>query len=114
VFNYVKSAQTARKLLANFGQDMTLTQIVYDFDTGLVVSENETTDKGVIFPYSAGVASMSNGLIQMSDQQVLINISVVPKPTDQLTVGSKAYAIVNVKALEPAGVNVLYELQVRA
>jgi hypothetical protein len=113
-FNYIKSAATARKLLANFGQDMTLTKETYDFDTGALLTSVDTTDKGVIFAYSDGVVSMSNGLIKSSDQQVLINISVVPAPTDRLTVGANVYSIVSVKALEPAGVNVLYELQIRS
>jgi hypothetical protein len=113
-FNYAKSASTARKLLAKFGQSMTLTKEVYNIDTGALTSSTTTTDKGVIFPYSQGVVSISNGLIQSSDQQVYINISVMPVPIDRLTVGSKIYSIVNVSALEPAGVNVLYELHVRA
>jgi hypothetical protein len=113
-FNYAKSALTARKLLANFGQAMTLTKEVYNIDTGALTSATTTTDKGVIFAYSAGVVSMSNGLIQASDQQVYINISVVPAPADRLTVGAKVYSIVNVEALEPAGLNVLYILQVRS
>jgi hypothetical protein len=114
VFNYAKNALTARKLLTKFGQDMTVTKEVYNVDTGALTSSTTTTDKGVIFPYSQGVVSMSNGLIQSSDQQVYINISVIPVPTDRLTVGSKVYSIVSVEALEPAGVNVLYILQVRS
>lgn len=114
MFNYAKSALTARKLLANFGQAMTLTKEVYNIDTGALTSTTTTTDKGVLFAYSKGVASMSNGLIQASDQQVYINISSIPAPNDRLSVGTKVYSIVSVEALEPAGVNVLYILQVRA
>lgn len=114
MFNYVKSALTARKLLARFGQDMTLTKEVYNIDTGALTSSTSTTDKGVILPYSDGVVSMSGGLIKSSDQQVYINISVVPAPTDRLTVGAKVYSVISVEALEPAGVNVLYILQIRA
>jgi hypothetical protein len=112
-FNYAKSALTARKLLANFGQSMTLTKEVYNIDTGLLTSATTTTDKGVIFPYSQGVVSMSNGLIKSSDKLIYINISVVPVPTDRITVGTDVYSIVSVEALEPAGVNVLYTMQVR-
>lgn len=113
MFDYVRSAATARKLIANFGQDMTLTKEVYNYDTGVLTSSTTTTDKGVILPYSNGVVSMSNGLIQASDQKVLINISVAPAPTDRLTVGTNVYSIINVEAIEPAGINVLYKLQVR-
>lgn len=114
MFNYAKSALTARKLIANFGQSMTLNKEVYNIDTGALTSATATTDKGVLFAYSKGVIAMSNGLIQASDQQVYINISVIPAPTDRLTVGAKVYSVISVEALEPAGVNVLYILQVRA
>lgn len=114
VFNYLKSAATARKLLANFGQDMTLTTEVRSQTTGALISTQELTDKGVIFPYSDGELSMSSGLIQANDQKIMINIATRPTVTDKITVGSIVYTIVNVKALEPAGVNVLYEIQVRA
>jgi hypothetical protein len=40
-------------------------------------------------------------------------MSVIPNIADKLTINSIDYDIVSVKAIEPAGVNVLYELQVR-
>jgi hypothetical protein len=40
-------------------------------------------------------------------------MSVVPSVTDKITINSVDYDIVSVKAIEPAGINVLYELQVR-
>jgi hypothetical protein len=113
VFNYAKTAATALKLLTKFGQPMTVSKEVYDIDTGLLVSATDTIGMGVIFAISNGVSSMSNGLIKASDQQVLISVNTIPEPIDRLTVGDKVYSIVDVKALEPAGVNVLYELIVR-
>ena len=113
MFNYAKSAATARRLIANFGQSMTLSKEVYDIDTGLLVSATDTIDKGVILPYKNGVISASGGLIKASDQKVLICINAIPAPTDRLTVGDNIYSIVNVQAIEPAGINVLYIMQVR-
>ena len=116
-FNYTNSANTARNLLAKFGQDMTLTQDVigaYDPDTGSAfVTQVTTTDKGVILPYSNGIESIASALIEKGDAQVLLNISVVPKPSDKLTIGADLWTIINVKALQPSGVNVLYDIQVR-
>jgi hypothetical protein len=113
VFDYAKTAATALKLLTKFGQPMTVSKEVYDIDTGLLVSATDIIGMGVIFAISDGVSSMSNGLIKASDQQVLIGVQTIPAPIDRLTVGDKVYSIVDVKALEPAGVNVLYELIVR-
>lgn len=116
-FNYAKSKATARKLLAKFGQSMTLTQIVhgtYDETTGTATDTTlDTTDTGVILPYSDGVSSMPDSLVLRGDQQILIQMAVVPKPTDKISANGTVYTIINVSALEPAGTNVLYTLQVR-
>lgn len=115
--NYANLQATSRRLLAKFGQSMTLTQetgSVYDADTGSVTSTTVTTiDNGVILPYSNGIQNATDSLIQQGDAQVLIQVSVLPKPNDKLTIKSEVWTIINVKALEPSGVNVLYECQVR-
>jgi hypothetical protein len=113
--DYVGLKSTARKLLANFGQLMTLTQntsATYSPDTGTnTVTSTSTTDYGVILPYEN--ISVADSLIQQNDQQVFIQLSVVPKPTDTITINAIIYNIISVKAIEPAAINVLYELQVR-
>ena len=118
--NYNALKNTARNLLANFGQSMTLTKYLvgtYDPTTGQKSSTTSTTtDIGVILPYqsgSGGDQSSVGSLIKEGDQQVFIQLPVVPSPADTLTVGSITYDIANIKAIEPAGINVLYELQVR-
>lgn len=116
-FNYSKLKQTSRNLLSKFGQRMTLTQetgSAYDPNTGGVTSTTVTTiDNGVILPYSNGIENAPDSLINKGDAQVLIQVSVVPKPNDTLTIQGQVWTIINVKALEPSGVNVLYECQVR-
>ena len=115
-FNYAKAAATARRLLAKFGQSMMLTSqtTTYNELTAETTTTTSTaTDKGVIFPDSNGIQSLAGSIIQSGDMQVYINIATAPQPNDTLTVGSVVYQVVNVKPLEPSGVNVLYELQVR-
>lgn len=116
-FNYAKSKATSRKLLSNFGQSMTLSQIVhgtYDETTGTATDTTvTTTDTGVILPYSDGVSTINGSLVLRGDQQILIQMAVVPKPTDKISANGTVYTIINVSALEPAGINVLYDLQVR-
>lgn len=115
-YNYSKLSANVKKLLAKFGQAMTLsrdTPGAYDPATQTVTNTTTTAaDNGVILPYTTG--QIDGSLIQKDDQQVFINISTAPLPGDRLTVGGKGYNIIAVKAIEPAGVNVLYELQVRA
>lgn len=115
--NYSNLKVTARVLLKKFGQSMTLTRDVagaYDPTTGSVSNTVQTfVDFGVVLPYSNGVSSIADSLIQTGDRQVFIQMSTEPKPTDKITIAGAVHNIVNVKPLEPAGVNVLYELQIR-
>lgn len=115
--NYASLQATSRRLLAKFGQSITLTQQTaseYDADTGGVTSTTVTTiDNGVILPYSNGIQNATGSLIQQGDAQILIQCDVVPKPNDTLTIQSQVWTIINVKALEPSGINLLYECHVR-
>lgn len=115
--NYSNLKVTARVLLKKFGQSMTLTRQVagsYDPTTGSIALTTQTfVDFGVVLPYSNGVSSIDDSLIQTGDRQVFIQMSTEPKPTDKITIAGAVHNIVNVKPLEPAGVNVLYELQIR-
>ena len=115
--NYSNLKVTARVLLKKFGQSMTLTRDVagnYDPTTGSVSNTVQTfVDFGVVLPFSNGVSSIADSLIQTGDRQVFIQMSTEPKPTDKITIAGAVHNIVNVKPLEPSGVNVLYELQIR-
>ena len=116
-YDYSRLIATAKRLLDKFGQDMTVNSITaqnYDPATGSTSpSQIAETKPGVIFPYKNGITAMQESLILAGDQQVFILLGSAPKPTDKLQVGSRQYSIVNVKAIEPGGVMVLYELQVR-
>ena len=115
--NYAQSAKTAKRLLTSFGQAMTLSSItvgVYDPETSTVINTSiDTVADGVILPYSNGIENSPNSLIQQGDSQVLISLSVTPKPADTLTVGTVVYTIVNVKELAPNGTLILFDIQVR-
>ena len=115
--NYGNLKVTARRLLKKFGQSMTLSRDVagtYDPTTGSITNTVQTfVDFGVVLPYADGVSSVADSLIQSGDRQVFIQISTEPKPTDKITIAGVVHNVVTVKPLEPAGLNVLYELQVR-
>lgn len=113
-----KLSAVAQRLLAKYGQSMTLSRDTpgsYDPATATVTNTTTTAaDSGVIFPYADGLSMVEGSLIQRGDQQVFINIATAPRPADRLTVGAKVYNVINVKEIAPAGTSVLYELQVRA
>lgn len=117
---YTALVKTARRLLAKYGQTLTFTRMgagsVLDPDTLQYTEVPDTvfSDKGVVFAYSNGVTSMENTIIQRDDQQVFWQGSTAPIPTDKMTTeAGDVYNVINVKPLQPSGVNVLYEIQVR-
>ena len=116
-FDYSGLAETARGLLAEYGQDVTFTRqgsAVYDNETGQVTStETKFTAKGVIFPYKNGVSQVNGSLIEKGDQEVYWQGNTAPIPGDTVTVANVSYKVVSVMAIEPAGINVLYQIQVR-
>lgn len=116
-FDYSGLLATSRKLLAQFGQRMTITRTVngeYDPLTGTSDTSIQTFfDNGVIFPMNESISNMPKSLIQAGDQQVFFQSTQAPIPTDVLTVRGVNYNVIAVEAMEPGGVNVLYELLVR-
>lgn len=117
-YDYSRLIATAKRLLAKFGQDMTLQAVTapgYDPSTGGTSgTPSSETKPGVIFPYKNGLTAIEGSLILAGDQQVFIQLDRAPMPANKLAVGSKVYTVIAVKAIEPGGVAVLYELQVRS
>lgn len=116
-FDYSSLASTARGLLAEFGQDVTFTrktEATYNNQTGAVESVSVTfADRGVIFPFAKGVTSVNGSLVQAGDQEIYWQGSTAPQPGDNVLVAGVDYKVVAVQAIEPGGVNVLYQIQVR-
>lgn len=54
--------------------------------------------------------------ILQSDQRVYLDplIGVTPQVSDTLTIGSEIYSVVDSRPLNPAGVVVLHDVQIRA
>jgi hypothetical protein len=100
-------------------QTVTLTSVTagtYDPATGTTTggSTSSATVPAVVEDYK-GLALL-NGLIQAGDKKVTVaaaNLTTAPKPTDTLTAGGIAYAVVNVVTVQPGSVAVIYEIQAR-
>ena len=116
---YSDLALDADGMLSEFGLPIILTRTVegpYDPNTS---SNSQTTTNqtgvGVLLEYAD--ATIDGTLIQRGDRKVLLSsIGVTaPIPGDRVFFAGATFNIVPpVKAVEPAGVVVLYELQVRA
>lgn len=118
-FNYAKSAATARKLLANFGQDLTLTKASVLGGTDEVgnplpgTDELVITGKGVSLDYNRQEIDGTN--IIMGDQKLILEATDnAPEVEMTVPVNGKTFRVMDVMPLEPAGTTVIYTLQVRS
>jgi hypothetical protein len=115
-FNYARLQDTAKRLIARFGQTGTLRRTTDDgdpFNPGGQV----TTDHACTFAVLDYAKKDVDGtLTRQTDQMVYLSVtglSITPETTDQLIVGGAVMTIINVKPLSPAGTVLFYELQVR-
>lgn len=118
---YDKLGASAAKLLAKFGQDITLRKPAsgssYDTATGTVTTGGPAVDtvrKGAVFDFKDGVMAASGGLIQNGDKRLLLDSSLpVPKAEDIVILAGVLWSVKGVKEVNPAGTPVIYELHLR-
>lgn len=109
---------TATRLLTRFGKPMTLriqSGSVYDPVTQTnVPSYTDYPVTGLVLNYK-GRMNESGTYVQTDDKKLLLSVSNAPEPTTGAHVvdGPDVYTVQTVKALSPAGINLLFELQGR-
>lgn len=109
---------TATRLLAQFGKPLTLRiQAGAAYDPGTQTNVPTYADhavSGVIGNYKGRVTE-SGTLVQTDDKKILVSVGAAPEPTAgaQIIDGATVYVVQTVKALNPAGTPLLYELQGR-
>ena len=119
--DYDKTAASALRMLAHAGAACTITRKgegsgSYNPDTGTFGTAPALTQDGVavVFPYPEEL--IDGTTILRGDHQAYVapQLAWAPRATDVLAWQGVNYTVVSVKAWAPAGVPVLYELQVRA
>ena len=114
-FDYAKTAATALRLLTRFGAAATLKREVvgdYDPDTGTSpVTTTSLATTACVFDYDAEY--IDGTLILAGDKQAYLASAPVPKQGDKLAWQGADYTVIAAKAVAPAGVAVLYEVQIR-
>ena len=119
---YDRTAATAARLLASYGQPVSITRTsggTYDPLTGEKTGQTTTTytPDGVLLNYGgkeAGDLRAAGVDIVSTDKKLLCAaFEVDPVVTDTVTVGGLDWTVMRVKTLSPAGAAVLHELQVR-
>ena len=113
---YDRMAETATRLLTEYGQAITLTRTTggsVDPVTGAVTAGATTyyTPMGVLRPFPDRLIDGTR--ILASDREVVMDSTVAPLTTDLLTIGGQAWTIINVVTVSPAGTDLVYRVQVR-
>jgi hypothetical protein len=112
--------QAARMITAK-GQTVTIKRRAagaYNPATGTAaITETTQTGKGVILPFATGLRKMAGTNIPATDKQCILSAAGItaPKVDDTLTdANGVIYSIVDIAPLAPAGLDIIYELTVRA
>lgn len=115
---YANLAATAARLLAQFGQEVTLqpsAAATYDPASSVATAAAgaDVARHGAIFDFGKGVTTVRGNLVQTTDRQLYLEPGVAPELSDTVLVGGEAFAIVSVGELNPGGTSVLYDLHLR-
>lgn len=115
--DYAALAATAARLLAEYGQAVTLrnyTVGTYDTSTGRTTTTNaDITRNAALFDFGEGQTIGPGGLIQQGDKKLLMEAGVVPALEDHVIVAGVEYVIKGISEVNPAGVSVAYTLHLR-
>lgn len=120
---YNRMAATALRLIAQFGQPVTLRDVSqggYDPVSGETTPGAATEQVGscILQDYSlqeSGAANMAGSDIRQNDKKILIAAQGLTPPTlsTQIIADGEAWTAVNIKEINPAGVPLVYEIQGR-
>ena len=125
---YSELAETATELLAEFGAPGTLARSLtagpttYDPETGTTTTPTSLPEPLVAAVFEYDERLIDGSLIQQGDREAYVSVAGLeePKNTDILVwpvgvtgVTPETFTIIKNKKIAPAGLNVLYILQVR-
>ena len=112
---YNKMAKTAAKLINKFGKEFLVVRNIgrsVDNITGAVTPGTTTTfkPKGIIVEYTT--AEKQDSRIEQGDRKLILDNTVKPLMTDRPTVDGKKWTIKDIERSEPAGIPLVYFVQV--
>jgi len=116
-YDYDRAASSVRRMLERFGRDVILRKsrpAAYDPATSTVaVGTQHFTATGVLLSYAQ--SEVDGTLIRQGDQRLLMAVEPLLRPEtgDNVVIDLQVFTVIDVRATEPAGVAVLYELQLR-
>ena len=115
-FDYAGMRDSADELLDEFGQAAAIRRITNGGSDAYAPTQT-TADTAIVCVVTEYANREKDGTrIQAKDRKVLVkagSLAITPTPSDKFVLGGVVYDIVDVCPLEPGGVVMLYELQVR-
>ncbi len=113
---YSDLATTAKELLAEFGQVITITRKAgntYDPVTGITTAGTATDylPKGILKQYKSHLIDGTR--ILATDRELVIDDTVEPMMTDTITIGGESWTPIILGESNPAGTPLVYKIQVR-
>lgn len=114
---YTNLQSTALKLLTDKGKVCTLrkqTSGAYNPATGIsAITNTDYSIVGVLLNYSRSQLNEIETMVEVNDRKAIIQGSVTPDVSDLFIFDGMTYRIISIKTVNPAGVAVIHELQVR-
>jgi len=112
---YADMATTAKDLLAEFGQTVTIARVTggsVDPVTGSVTAGTTTTysPKGILRNYNATLIDGTR--IKAGDMELILDDTIAPLLTDKPAIGGTVWTIKGIKEINPAGTPLVYFCQV--
>jgi hypothetical protein len=114
---YRQMAGVARSLLGDFGASITITRTtgrVQSDITGVVTNAGTTVNylpKGVVKQYNR--MEIDGSRIQTDDRLLVLDDTIAPLLTDKPIVNGKTWNIISIETREPAGIPLVYMVQLR-
>jgi hypothetical protein len=113
---YSDLATTAKELLAEFGQVITITRKAgntYDPVTGITTAGTATDylPKGILKQYKSHLIDGTR--ILATDRELVIDDTVEPMMTDTIKIGGESWTPIIIGESNPAGTTLVYKIQVR-
>ena len=113
---YADMGGVAVELLKEFGQPVKLVRVTGASTvpvTGVVTAGTDAsvTTAGILKPYPDDMIDGTR--ILTSDRELVLTNEHIPLPSDKPEIQGQQWSIVNITTTSPAGVDVVYKVQVR-
>lgn len=115
--DYTAKAAQSLAMLTRAGQDVTRTATTAgSYVPGGTISGSSTantTRKGAVFPFAAGVATVRGMMVESGDLELYLDAEGSVDINDKFTVNGTIYTVVSFEEYSPAGTPVLFVIHLR-